>query len=280
MLIVGPVLVGLESPTRRVQALPENKDGIQGFSRSQVPLGLIKIRTLEDFGKFVLDVSDMARLESKVKPEETNVKWNQTKTLTVLLVVLFEPDDEFSPEVVGLGSRILADATTGPGFDCETGAGTDVIVGTTINRFKPLKELLCGRAGKSPFAELVPVQTEHFADIPKPFDMSRIMRKPMTFDISGRGVDRNADFTAEDSPRFLFLFFSGSIDHALGFQGNEMIRENGKLDDEVDDLVGIGFAQLEPLRVGIALDYLMRKDSGCEFVPKRSEFFMPFLLLD
>ena len=135
---------------------------------------------------------------------------------------------------------------------------------------------MCRFAAQSPFAKLVPIEPEHFADVAKPFDMRGVVRKPMAFDVSGRGIDRNADFAAENRPRFLLLFFGGGIDHSLGFQGNEVIGKNGELHDEIDNLGGVRFAQFEPLRIRIPLDHLMGKDSGCQFFAQRGNLFHSF----
>src|SRR5262245_19152953 len=103
-------------------------DGLQGFGAAVKPLFRIKIRREKHLGQFVLDCGNVARLQSKVKLKEPDVKWRQTQRHAVSLVVTVKADDEFLPEIVALGFLALADPEPCPGFDRKTGSGSDVVI--------------------------------------------------------------------------------------------------------------------------------------------------------
>src|SRR5262245_17053467 len=116
-------------------------------------------------------IGDMSTFQTKVKPEGPDVKWHQSKVLTVFTVITFQSDDQLSPEVVGLGVFALPDSKAGPGFDCETCSGANVVVGTSVDHLETFQELMGCFAAQGPFAKLVPIQAQHFPYVPQPFDM-------------------------------------------------------------------------------------------------------------
>ena len=205
----------------------------------------------------MLHVGDMAGFQAEMKSEKPDIQRWQLQGFAIPSVITLQAHDEFVPEIVGFRFIAFSNAVSRPGFDGETGSGSDIVIGAPIDFLQIYEEPVRRWAAKRPLAQLVPIQAEHFTDVSKPLDVGTVVRKPMAFGVAGLWIDGNTNLTGENRASFHFLLFGCGIHHAFRFQRYEVIGEHRKLGDQIRHLGCCCVTILEPLGIRIPLDDFM-----------------------